>query len=123
VVAQTPPGALRSLRAGADCAAKTVRSWEAAPFWQGMGQSSSSAGEGRGGSQGRAQELSGGLLLCVKREKKKSSSLSCSRARLFRMVSYLFKAVALSLQALQTCKKSHRYVSKYDHRYPKGVQA
>lgn len=48
----------------------------------------------------------------------KVSSLLCSGAMLCRLLSCLFKAVASSLQAHQTCKKSHRCVSKYNHRHP-----
>lgn len=87
------PGARWSLMAGIDSAAKTLRSWEAAP----------SLGTGAELLPWWRQKRGQGLVaicwpsaLC-----EKASSLLCSGARLCRMLSHLFKAAILSLKAFK----------------------
>lgn len=69
-------------------------------------QSSSRAEEGGKAGQGRVQELSCGFVVCMGR---------LCPPQLCRLLKHLGKAAALSLQALQTCKKSKKPVDKYDH--------
>lgn len=106
------PCALWSLGAGAGHAAKTLCFWEAAPSLC-TGAELLPCWRRRKGRSG--QGVGAVLWLCGWHGK--ASSLLCSAARLCRLLRRLFKTAALSLQAHQTCEKSHTPVNKYYHTY------
>lgn len=100
------PCALCSLMTGLGPAAQTLCCWVAAPDL--YRHSCSPAEEGGKAGQGRVEGLSCGFVVCMG---------GLFPPLLCRLLRHLCKAAALSLLALQTCKKSNKPLNKYDHPY------